>query len=61
MLALQEIGFLLRLIFVYGFNLKKINKAHKEQKNHESKMDLIVGLLFVLSIILIGFIGYFIP
>ena len=58
MIAIQEIGYILRLIFVFRLNLKRINKAYKESENDENKKDFLIGLIFILAIILIGFLNY---
>ena len=58
MMGFQEIGALLRLIFVFGLNIKRMNKAHKEYENNEVKKDFWVGLIFVLAVLIIGIFHY---
>ena len=59
MFSFQEIGAIIRLIFIYHFNISRMNLVHKNNKEKEDKNDLYTGLFFVLSIILIGFVTYF--
>lgn len=34
-MGFQEIGFIFRMIFVYRFNLKRINQAHLKSSDQE--------------------------
>jgi len=58
MMGFQEIGFIIRLIFIYKFNLKKMNNAHKISENNETGKDFKVGLMTVLILIGWGVFGY---
>ena len=57
-MGLQEIGFVLRLIFVYGFNLRRKNRAHEGPSEKETMKDFWTGLIFVIIIIVGGLISY---
>jgi len=56
MFGLPEIGAILRLVFVYRFNVSKMNRMHKENGDKEVRKDIIAGLLFILLVVVIGVI-----
>lgn len=60
MMGFPEIGFVLRLIFIFQFNIKRINQAHKINPDKESMNDFWVGLIFVVVIVIVSFLNYFI-
>lgn len=59
MISFKEIGSIIRLIFIYKFNISKMNLVHKNNKEKEDQNDFYVGLFFILLIILFGFIAYY--
>ena len=59
MFSFQELGAIIRLIFVYRFNFSKMNLASKTKKEIEAKKDIYTGVIFILIIIFTAFIRYF--
>lgn len=60
MFSFQEIGAIIRLIFIYKLNVKLMNQAHKDQEKKESDRDVKAGIIFISTVILVGFIIFFI-
>lgn len=48
------IGSLIRLIFVFHFNLKKQNEASINNFEREKKKDILIGSLTIILVIAIG-------
>lgn len=59
MFSFSEIGVIIRLVFEYRFNIKKVNLAHKEDNNKEYKKDFYTGLIFIVVIVIISFFCYY--
>ena len=60
MMGFPEIGFVLRLIFVFRFNIKKMNQTHAKNPDKEIMNDFWTGLTFFIVIVIIAFLNYFI-
>ena len=46
---IMEIGYVVRLIFVYKFNIKKMREISKKSKDIEDAKNIKVGGVFVIS------------
>ncbi len=52
MIGFQEVGFIIRLVSVYGFNLKRMNRQNKINNDRETIRDAWAGILFFVLVIL---------
>lgn len=59
MMGFPEIGFVLRLIFVFHFNVKKMNQAHAKNPDKEIMNNFWTGLIFFVTTVIIAFLNYF--
>lgn len=59
-MGFPEIGYIIRLILVFHFNIKKKNQAHKTNPDKEDKNDFWTGLIIFVLIVSVAFLFYFI-
>ncbi len=60
MFTFQELGAVLRFVFVFWFNLQKKKSAYKKDRNNEDKKDIYVGVFVVVGLTLMLFIYSFV-
>ena len=54
MFGLIETGFIIRLVFIYHFNMSRINGAYEKNEEKENEKDFYAGLYFLILMLLVG-------
>ena len=53
-----EIGVIIRLVFIYRFNIKRMNLTSKKFTDREDSRNFWTGFLFFALVVIIGIIKY---
>lgn len=60
MFTFQELGAVLRFVFVFGLNTKKKKAAYQANRDEEDKKDMHLGVFLIIGITLALFIYSFV-
>ncbi len=57
MFGLIETGFIIRLVFIYHFNMSRMSSAYEKNEEKENEKDFYAGLYFLILMLLVGVVG----